>query len=240
MPYSPPTWQCHTEQLLLRNTAMILGIKHIDITPAEFRFYFIAKMTDQHDLQFAASATIDDASLLGRIKTIVAEYRSEYSSLSLNAIVSGIQWVYRRAASGDLKVTEWALETTTQQLGTIDGWTVGVVHCERTNRANQEITLHVTFSESQTWLWQFSPLRQLRWQPHRESTREDESIPQEILPVIEWQGPLRRERVGYFVNRTRRQKPEKATYIFVRLDHPSNVTVITRSKYIAITHDTNL
>jgi len=234
MPYAPPTWQLQSGQTLLQNAAVILSLKDITITPAEFRFLFVAKTPDQRVLDFAVSSSIDRSSFLGRVRTILGEYRSEFSSLAQHAMFSRLKWLYRRATTGDLQFSERTLETTTQHLGILGGWSVGVVHCERTNRARQEITLHVSLTGSQDFSWHLTPLRQLVWQPHRESARYTLSISQDELPEIQWVGPIMREQVGYFVHKTKKQPGREKRSIFVRLDHPSKVTMLTKSEYLAI------
>lgn len=235
IPYAPPIWHLYTGQTLLQSALVTLSIKHIDITPVAFRFLFVAKTTDQQPLQFSASSVIERMPLFGRVRTLLAEYRSEYGSLALASVVSGVKWGYRRAVTGDLTFSERTLATTTQTLGSLNGWDIGVVHCERANRAKQEIILHTTLLGSRDSSWHLTPLRQLAWQPHRETARAGLSIPQDEMPEIHWMGPVRREKVGYFRSRTFSRAIGIEDCLFLRLDHPSDVKVMTRGEYLAMT-----
>ena len=54
------------------------------------------------------------------------------------------------------------------------------------------------------------------------------------LPEVDFYGPVMREQVAYFRGPTPKQQGVSRSYVFLRMDDPVVVSVITQAQYISI------
>ncbi len=121
-----------------------------------------------------------------------------------------------------------------QKLGEVGPYTVGVLHVERKDQANQFIMLQV---QDQALSWMLTALEQ-KFVYASSGSGELISIDQSQLPDITMKGPETSEynkQVGFFKYTPGRPPAGyKAQYVFLKMDYPAKVVLISQAQYIAI------
>ena len=125
------------------------------------------------------------------------------------------------------------LKVNIESLGQLGDYNVGVIHVDWLNRAVQVIDLSITSQEGSPLIGHITPLKQLQEEPHREAlTHGGITIPQNELPEVQWATPVMMEQVAFFKNTVPHQPGP--THIFVKLDDPSKVEIISQAEYLKI------
>ncbi|MEO8970835.1 MAG: zf-HC2 domain-containing protein [Ktedonobacteraceae bacterium] len=165
------------------------------------------------------------------------EFHFFYAFRSPHEGVPGVE-VVSYPASNPRALTK--LVTTVQSLGYLGGFNVGVVHARGLNRVGQIIALQITPPGKNTPTLRLAPLKQLLNYPF-DSSRTYWGFPVEQtgLPEVFWYGPVMMENVAFFKSGNAKQPGGHVTYIFVRLDDPIVVKVITQKEYLAIAGQQN-
>ncbi len=130
--------------------------------------------------------------------------------------------------------------TTVQSLGYLGEFNAGVVHARGLNWVGQIIALQITPPGKSSPALRLAPLKQLL-NFSFDSSRAYWGFPVEQtgLPGILWSGPVMMQNVAYFKSTVSNQPGGHAAYIFVRLDDPIVVKVITEKEYLAIVGQRN-
>lgn len=124
------------------------------------------------------------------------------------------------------------LPTTVQSLGQLGPWNVGVIHTIGLNRTHQIILLQVFAPGERTIAWHLEPLIQLRDDARGGILWSNPiNINQVGHSTIYWYGPVMQEQVAFFRYTALRKPP---AYIFVRIDDPTTVQIISKAQYLAI------
>ena len=132
------------------------------------------------------------------------------------------------------------LETRVQPLGVLGNVTIGVIHTKLINKALQIIELHITPPGESTPLWTLTPLQQMIDEPHPgNSTYGFEDLSRIGIPTIEFYGPVMMEQVAYFRLVKPTQSTSRPTHIFLKMDHPVLVSLISQEQYLAIAGSEN-
>lgn len=132
------------------------------------------------------------------------------------------------------------LMTTVQSAGYLGGFNIGIVHARGLNKVGQIIALLITPPGKSTSALRLAPLKQLLNYPF-DSSRAYQGFPVEQtgLPEIFWYGPVMMEQVAFFKSTVSNQPGGHAAYIFVQIDDPIVVRVITQKEYLAIAGQQN-
>lgn len=131
------------------------------------------------------------------------------------------------------------LNTTVQYLGQLGNFQIGVIHVNRFSSSGQTILLSIRSLESKKILWQLRPLKQLNQELHENTARYGLLTDQTQLPAVEWNGPLMKEQVVFFSTNVYNDSSSKKVYIFLRLDDPIKVDIITVDQYRSIVGSAN-
>jgi len=127
------------------------------------------------------------------------------------------------------------LETRVQPLGVLGNVNIGVIHAQLINISHQIIELHITPPGESTLLWKLALLKQLIDEPHSgNSTYGFEDLSHIGIPTIAFYGPVMMEQVAYFRLVEPAQSTNQPAHIFLRMDHPLLVSLITQEQYLAI------
>ncbi len=127
------------------------------------------------------------------------------------------------------------LETRIQPLGVLGNVNIGVIHARLINRPHQIIELHITPPGESTRLWKLAPLKQMIDEPHPGgSTYGFEDLSHIGIPTIAFYGPVMMEQVAYFNLVQPVHATSQPAHIFLRMDHPLLVSLITQEQYLAI------
>ncbi|HZU67233.1 MAG TPA: zf-HC2 domain-containing protein [Ktedonobacteraceae bacterium] len=130
--------------------------------------------------------------------------------------------------------TSTTLPTTIQSFGSVGSFNVGVVRARGLNRVGQIITLQITLPGKSTPAWHLAPLKQLFNYPFDSSrTYWGFPIEQAELPAVLWYGPVTKAYVAFFKNTV------TGVHLFVRIDDPVAVKIITQKEYLAIAGQQN-
>jgi hypothetical protein len=134
--------------------------------------------------------------------------------------------------------TSTRLVTTVQSLGQLGAFNVGVVHAHVLNRVGQIIALQITPSveSASTPTWRLAPLKQLL---NNAFANWGFPIEQAELPEVFWYGPVMKEQVGFFKSTGANQPGSRTLHIFLRLDDPVAVKIITQAEYLSIAGQQN-
>ena len=133
------------------------------------------------------------------------------------------------------------LETRVQPLGVLGNVNIGVIHARLVNRVNQSIELHISPPGDSTQHWKLAQLKQVINEPHPgESTYRFWDLHPLGIPTIAFYVPITTGQVAYF----RLVQPAHSTshpvYLFLRMDHPTLVSLITKEQFLAIAGPGNL
>lgn len=132
------------------------------------------------------------------------------------------------------------LETKLQPLGVLGNANIGVLHAQLVNRTRQIIELHITPPGTHAPLWTLAPLQQLQEEPHPgDAIYGFEDLSRIGIPTIEFYGPVMMKQVAYFRLVKPAQSISRPTHIFLRMDHPRIVSLITQEQYLAIAGSEN-
>ena len=124
------------------------------------------------------------------------------------------------------------LSTQDESLGTLGAYTIGVLHVRRIDRAGQVITIQMKIAgHSNTW--SLSPLQQLLLD-NRPNTTVSIFVDQRQLPDITWSGPVMDQQVAYMQDISTSHINANTAHIFLRLDDPIKVQIISQAQFIAI------
>jgi hypothetical protein len=127
-----------------------------------------------------------------------------------------------------------SLITSVQTLGQLGPFTVGVVHVFRFSRVGQMIELQIMPPGENKASLRLEPLKQLTAETS-ENTENGEIYPGVGgLPEVDFNGPVMRESVAYFRGPASNQQKSSRSYVFLRMDDPVVVSVITQAQYISI------
>lgn len=132
-----------------------------------------------------------------------------------------------------------SLAATVQSLGQLGASNIGVIHVQGLSRAHQIIALQILLFGRKTPAWQLAPLQQLITDPHPNDSIASFSIEQIGHPEIVWYGPVMFEEVAFFKQMASSHSASDSSYIFVRIDDPYIVKVITKAQYLAIAGQQN-
>jgi len=125
------------------------------------------------------------------------------------------------------------LAATVQPLGQLSTFKIGVIHMPRLNQAKQIVSLQITLLTRNTPSWHIAPLKQLINEPHNGS-RYSFSINPKELPNITLYGPIMQEQVAFFKDTSLGKPTSSPSRIFLRLDDPTIVAIITQAEYLTI------
>jgi hypothetical protein len=132
-----------------------------------------------------------------------------------------------------------SLVATVQSLGQLGTSNVGVIHVQGLSRAHQIIALQIIPPGRKTPAWQLAPLDQIIDDPHPNDSTTSFSVEQIGHQEIIWYGPVMFEQVAFFKQTISSHSASHSSYIFVRIDNPRMVTVITKAQYLAIAGQKN-
>jgi hypothetical protein len=125
------------------------------------------------------------------------------------------------------------LLATVQLLGQLSTFKIGVIHMPLLNQAKQIISLQITLLTKNTPSWHIAPLKQLINEPHNGS-RYSFSTDLKELPNITLYGPVMQEQVAFFKDTSLKEPTSSPSRIFLRLDDPTKVAIITQAEYLTI------
>ncbi|HLZ58916.1 MAG TPA: zf-HC2 domain-containing protein [Ktedonosporobacter sp.] len=127
------------------------------------------------------------------------------------------------------------LTTTVQPLGQIGSFMVGVIHASFSNTVGQSISLQITLPEKKTVAWKLDILKQLGLQgPIQPDGPGFFNTEQNNVAPVTFVGPVRRQLVAYFGSTTPLDGQTGASHVFLRLDDPITISVISQQDYLAI------
>jgi hypothetical protein len=126
------------------------------------------------------------------------------------------------------------LTATIQTLGQIGAYSIGVMHIQHLNRADQVVTVAITPSLPGAATWRLSPIHQLIVEPHAQTAYGELVGFSDGLPEAQWSPPVQAQLVSYVKVIIPGQPIADRTYVFVRSDDPVNVQVISKAQYIAL------
>lgn len=129
------------------------------------------------------------------------------------------------------------LAATIQTLGQIDEYTVGVMHIEHLNRADQLVTLAITPSLVGAATWRLSPIHQRIYEPHAQTATGVFGAYSDGLPEAQWHWPVVLQgelELSYVKVVLPGQPVANHSYVFVRSDSSANVQVMSKAQYIAL------
>ncbi len=137
------------------------------------------------------------------------------------------------------------LETRVQPLGVLGNVNIGVIHARLVNRVNQSIELHISPPGDSTQHWILAPLKQWINEPHPgSSTYSFWDLHPIGIPTIAFSepiyGPSINGLVAYFRLIQSAHSTSQPVYLFLRMDHPTLVSLITKKQFLAIAGPGNL
>ncbi len=133
------------------------------------------------------------------------------------------------------------LETRVQPLGVLGNVNIGVIHARLINRVNQSIVLHISPPGDSTQHWQLAPLKQTINEPHPGGFIERFSDLHPLaIPTIAFSVPITTGQVAYFRLIQPTHSTSQPVYLFLRIDHPTLVSLITKKQFLAIAGPGNL
>ena len=125
------------------------------------------------------------------------------------------------------------LAATVQPLGQLSAFKIGVIHMPRLNQVKQIISLQTTLLTRNTPNWHIAPLKQLIDEPHNGS-HYSFTIDSKELPNITFYEPVMQEQVAFFKDTSSGVPTSSPSRIFLRLDDPTKVAIITQAEYLTI------
>lgn len=125
-----------------------------------------------------------------------------------------------------------------QPLGQLGIFTVGVIHISRFSRAGQSIGLQIIPLRANT-SWNLVPLKQVRDEQHVDTSRYEIPSDPGQTPQVEFYGPVMQQQVAYFTDIVPGQPASKNPHIFMRIDDPAAVALITQAEYLSIAGSVN-
>ena len=133
------------------------------------------------------------------------------------------------------------LETRVQPLGVLGTVSVGVIHARLFNRVNQSIELHISPPGDSTQHWKLAPLKQSINDPHPGGFIDSFSdLHPPGIPTITFNVPITTGQVAYFRLIQPAHSTSQPVYIFLKMDQPTLVSLITKEQFLAIAGPGNL
>jgi hypothetical protein len=127
-----------------------------------------------------------------------------------------------------------ALQVQDQVLGQVNSYRVGVLHVQRQDQVNQFITLQV---QEQPLAWTLTPLEQ-KVVDRGLSAGTIIFIDQKQLPDVTMNGPViaqDHQEVAFFkATPSHVSTGYEAQYVFLQIEYPSKVVLISQAQYIEI------
>ena len=137
------------------------------------------------------------------------------------------------------------VETRVQPLGVLGTVNVGVIHARLLNRVKQTIELHISPPGEGTQHWTLVPLKQVINEPcPGESTYRFWDLHPLGIPTIAFYGPFygpsTNEQVAYFHLVQPAHSTSRPVYLFLRMDQPTLVSLISKEQFLAVAGPGNL
>ncbi len=133
------------------------------------------------------------------------------------------------------------LETRVQPLGVLGNVNVGVIHVRLLNRVNQSIELHISPPGESTQHWKLAPLKQMIDEMHPGVFTDLFSDLHPLgIPTIAFNIPATTGQVAYFRLVQPAHSTSQPAYVFLKMDQPTLVSLITKEQFLAIAGPGNL
>ena len=127
------------------------------------------------------------------------------------------------------------LATRVQPLGVLGNVNIGVIHARLLNRVNQSIELHISVPGDSALHWKLAPLKQMINDPHPGSfTNRFWDLHPLGIPTIAFDVPITTGQVAYFHLVQPAHSTRQPVYVFLRMDHPTIVSLISKDQFVAI------
>jgi hypothetical protein len=121
--------------------------------------------------------------------------------------------------------------TTNQSLGTLEDYTVGVIHTNHISRVNQMVSLIIKTSSTEHIL---NPLRQVAIEPHLDHTQITFHFVSPDPEEVYFYGPVKKQQIAFFRREIQGQPLANRPHVFFQIQDNAVVSSITQEEYLAI------